>query len=226
MDEAQSFMKRMDWVFTLSGIYMVGALLQCVCSFVAFNVLSQDEPDTRARIVGGLTAMLGGIGSFVVFVAYVITGILFLIMLYHACAKARGFKTPFTYCSAGMAAGCWFIPFVNLVMPYEVMRGMLRSAAGSVGKKHGDLIVGLWWGAVVVKGVYGGVSYVIKPSQAKTLHDLATLGLLLGISGILELLCAGLFLWMLREWRPLHLAALKDWQPPNPATEIPQPSNA
>lgn len=107
--------------------------------------------DARVALLGQLRLL-----------AFVLTAVAFLVWLHSAFNSLRLLGSPTTHASPTWAVGCWFVPFVNLVAPYLVVKeAWLRSAtrSDSVPEKaaSGPPIVGLWWTAYLV---YNGL-YVI-----------------------------------------------------------------
>ena len=91
---------------------------------------------------------------------YLITGVLFLMWIYRAYwnLKALGARKP-AY-SPGWAVGYFFVPFINLVRPYEIVKEIWRGSNPDVGvseelaKQRGlslgqysstSRLVGFWW---------------------------------------------------------------------------------
>ena len=81
--------------------------------------------------------------------AYIVIGVLFLRLLYKAVKQAQGFTTPFTSVSAGWAVGYWFVPFLNLYRPLEVVKNLFKAYAAESGAdakpKAGEQLLGAWW---------------------------------------------------------------------------------
>lgn len=208
MAAEEKFLKRMQLVFVFTGFYVAGTALEFVCCTIAHLLLGGGATGRGELLLLALMLMLGGISTFIILIAYVLAAIFFLIMLYHATEQARGFKMPYTYGSPGMAAGCWFIPFANLVLPYVTMRDLLRSAADSTEQKRRDLIVGFWWAGYLVLDVYGSIFFVMNRfSDHKP--DIGTATLQLSANGALQLVTGCLFWWMLSIWKDMHVKALK-----------------
>lgn len=95
--------------------------------------------------------MIIGIGGFAL---VVITGIFFLVWL-NRSVKALpeiGIRD-FEY-SPGWAVGYWFIPFINLVKPYQIVNDLVRASTGLT--RWFDLkaspLVGVWWVSWIVSG--------------------------------------------------------------------------
>jgi hypothetical protein len=83
--------------------------------------------------------------------------ILFLIWMYRAAANARVLDPQAMTISPGMAVGGYFIPVVNLVLPYLAMAGIARAS------RVEWFWVAMWWaghiGGVVLGGLYFFVSF-------------------------------------------------------------------
>ena len=60
--------------------------------------------------------------------------------------------------STGMAVGGWFIPFVNLVMPYLALRDAVRRGAND---ERGGLVV-LWWTSYLLATLLTTTSKVLQ----------------------------------------------------------------
>jgi hypothetical protein len=205
---ADKFIKRLYLIFLLSGFYVVGAAVMCLCYYAVYRMTGEGVLGDGALLVRRSAVLLGLLSARVVTLSYYVTAIFFLIMLYNAADEAARFKTPFTYCSPGMAAGCWFIPFANLVMPYLVMRNLLRSAADSTDQRRRDLLVSLWWAAFLAKGLYGTGIFLMRTFATDQKPDIGYLSIEIILDGILMLLASGLFLWMLYVWKDMHVTAL------------------
>lgn len=87
-----------------------------------------------------------------------LTAILFLIWIYRAYKNLVALGPSDLKYSPGWAIGGFFVPFLNLVRPYQVVMEIWRSSApevrGSFGAawKHegSSLFIGLWWGAWLI----------------------------------------------------------------------------
>ncbi|MFI4967638.1 MAG: DUF4328 domain-containing protein [Gammaproteobacteria bacterium] len=209
MDQVKDFNARLDWVRVLATIYLVAAGVECICGLTSSSVLGAAELTPHTQMMGALLAMLAGLGSLVVLVAYVIAGIIFLILLYRVCGQAMTFSSPFKECSPALAVWYWFIPFANLFMPHQVMMHLLRSSAESAGKRFDGLAVHLWWLAFVAKAFYGAAMYFIRPHQPQALAELVSSELWIGIGGAVGVVAAALFIWMISGWRANYVQALR-----------------
>jgi hypothetical protein len=75
------------------------------------------------------------------------TGVVFVVWLYRIYRQAGAVTAyPFRWPS-GWTVGCWFVPFLNLYLPYRLTADVARSVALAM-----RAIVGTWWGLFLVGG--------------------------------------------------------------------------
>jgi hypothetical protein len=106
--------------------------------------------DFRLRIAGGSV-------SFLVFAAI----ILFLIWVYRTNANVHALGAQNLSATPGFAVGAYFIPFLNLFMPFTVMNETWKAsidASGWASQKSSPLI-GIWWLFQIVIGIGGFVAF-------------------------------------------------------------------
>jgi len=140
-------------------------------------------PDARDRAIATLrlAALLG-------------TGIVWLIWLcgaYRNLALVGSKRSRFT---SRQAVGYWFIPFVNLVWAYQVMKDLwLRSESMNDRDAYDDLpapaLLSTWWGMSCTWGVLEPVIAAIAPSARTPLEltnvsDMALVGSAVGIVAV------------------------------------------
>lgn len=59
----------------------------------------------------------------------------------------------------GWASGAWFVPFLNLVKPYQIMRELYTRTIKLVNSPITDTsFIGWWWGLWVINNIIGNVS--------------------------------------------------------------------
>ncbi len=126
------------------------------------NPAAGDNAPSEA--VGWLIAT-GGLGFFTA-AAAITTIVLFLMWMHRAYRMLEINGLPGLKSSSGWAVGWWFIPFANLVKPYEVVKEIFeRSEHGqSTGgfaygaQKESSWIVGAWWLVWIVSCLATNVS--------------------------------------------------------------------
>jgi hypothetical protein len=111
------------------------------------------EFDTVAREVGILeiTMLVTGLAA----------AITYLVWKYRAAVNARIIDRDTMTISPAMAVGSYFLPVVNLVIPYRAMAGI----AGASGIRHG--LVAAWWAAQLGTIAVSVVSIMIDDIDAR-----------------------------------------------------------
>lgn len=76
----------------------------------------------------------------------------------------------------GWAAGAWFIPIVNLYMPYQIMKELYVETFALMGNKKGEYpenfttaFVGWWWFLWIATGLCGRIEF-FKAVRAEDIH--------------------------------------------------------
>lgn len=104
--------------------------------------------------------------------------------------------------SEGWAAGAWFVPFLNLVRPYQIMKeiweGSQNAVAHRLGVMEGSGFIGLWWGAHLVSNIYSNVVARLS-NDAATAEDLMSAHRLEFIGDVLSIVAAILAIQLIRK---------------------------
>jgi hypothetical protein len=82
------------------------------------------------------------------FLAYMVTGILFLMWIHRANLNIRGFGAIDLKYTPGWSVGYYFIPIMNLFKPYQAMREIWKASKNPANWKSesGSGLLRLWWG--------------------------------------------------------------------------------
>jgi hypothetical protein len=103
---------------------------------------------------------------------YFVILILFLIWIHRANRNARALGAQNMRYTPGWSVGWFFVPFANLVMPYQVMQEIWRASSDPANwqSTSGGALVGWWW-TLWVGGYFVAEfsSYMLSH-----MHDLAT----------------------------------------------------
>lgn len=105
----------------------------------------------------------GGLGLFQ-FGAAVLAAIAVCVWMYRAAANLRAFGNPYLNYTPGWSVGWWFVPFANLVKPFQAMSEIVN--ASDPGNLGGDGypappptgLLGGWWAAWITSNVVANVS--------------------------------------------------------------------
>jgi hypothetical protein len=162
----------------MSSIGILSGLAQVELLSRAVNGISEAEAaanDSRQQAIGGLQLLL-----------LVATAIAFLTWFYRAhrnLAVVSSIKPVYT---SGWAIGGFFVPFLNLVRPLQVMRELWHGSLSTSGRpaeqsgssKHftsTPALVGWWWAMFFASGVLGNQTMRLSFKQNPTLSDLEML---------------------------------------------------
>lgn len=126
----------------IAGVSMLIAPLELV-----FPLPTEDDAaDNPQGLVFALVQL--GIGLLHIFV-YIATVVVFLMWLYRAHSNLPAFGTPrhsLSY-SSGWAVGSFFVPFVNLVVPYRAVKELWQKSEPFTTSMNADppFWFALWW---------------------------------------------------------------------------------
>jgi len=109
------------------------------------------------------------------YVGTVIVSIVFFIMWFRrAYANLERIGRVILKYAEGWSAGAWFVPFLNLVRPYEIMKEIWHktqeATTGLVQYKQGAL-VGWWWTIWLITNIISNISFRFA-SRAATIDQL------------------------------------------------------
>lgn len=84
---------------------------------------------------------------------FIATVVVWLIWQHHAQYNARQFAAGLTY-TPGWAVGWWFIPFANLVKPFQTMRELWKASHGGRWQEIRTWpVLGFWWATYLASNI-------------------------------------------------------------------------
>jgi hypothetical protein len=137
-------------------------------------VLASNNPDTAAAALGpedaDVSEMPGGNFQVIVLllystvsifglIAFIATAVMFLIWENRAYKNLPPLGVPRPDFSSGWVVGSWFVPFLNLIRPYEIVkyiRNMSDPETVSVGgyyESGGNIMLKAWWGFWIASNI-------------------------------------------------------------------------
>ncbi len=162
-------------MFLLSG-WMQLNLLQTVKSGGNITAEAATANDLRHQFI-----------SIIYLLVYIVSGITFIMWFRRAYYNLHQKVKVLSY-GDGWAAGSWFVPFINLYRPYEIMKELYEETKAYISNKDANSVLnletnllGVWWIIWLVNGVFGQVQFHYAKS-AVTLSQLTT-STILGIIG-------------------------------------------
>jgi hypothetical protein len=182
--------------------YIVVALLSIASTVVQLAadpiiLAAGDGPDEQLTL-NDLLMLLAGLAAVLVYVALVVA---FLMWLYRVCRNVPALGNPRSGVehSPGWAVGSFFVPFVNLVVPYKAVREVWVKSDPAV--RAGDdsmfaqpssapLVLG-WWVAWLVMNAASNISLrLMSKETADTRGFVAGVDLVSDLLGILAAVLA------------------------------------
>ncbi len=127
-------------------------------------------PDSQIALEDGSSTYIGlvliGLASLPYFPVYLGTVITFLIWLYRSFNNLSALEATNLEFSPGWAVGWWFVPFANLIKPFQVIRELWNESDPEFDKDLGFLsssmgahpIIGFWWAAFLISGLLFRIS--------------------------------------------------------------------
>ncbi|MFL6208860.1 MAG: DUF4328 domain-containing protein [Pyrinomonadaceae bacterium] len=213
-----------------AGVHFLSAILN---GFLAGGVLGGPSAAGSGEETLSVAAALHTVMLLLTFLVYFATVVAFLLWLHRAYSNLRPLGAKQLNTSPGWAVGFFFIPFANLVKPYQAVREVWRwskpVSAGdgvieglSFTTDSSAPLVGWWWGLWLTSSVAGNLYY--RLSDETGMEDAAPwLGLL---NDVMTIIAAALAILMIHSIdrmqtersQQLNLSNMMFEQPPPPPT--------
>jgi hypothetical protein len=136
-------------------------------------------------VVGSIPLALAGKGggfdairavfTLVEFLARIAAAIAFLRWLYLAAGNARALGAADMMVGPGWAVGWYFVPVLNLVMPFVAMRELWKASAHPQDWQAAavPLALPLWWGCWIACNALGGISLRLSFEEEEAMRGAA-----------------------------------------------------
>jgi hypothetical protein len=155
------------WTVILLGVEALAELADIGVA-TAQLALASNYPETAAAALGPggadvsempggnfqvIVLLLDGTVSFFGFAILISTLVVFLVWLHRAYNNLPSLGVPRPDFSSGWVVGSWFVPFLNLVRPYQIVKYIRDksdpdtvNAAGGYYDTGGNFTLKAWWG--------------------------------------------------------------------------------
>ncbi len=154
--------KRGNWAVIMIGMVMFSEVLLFLANMYKFKLLSNfaengavstEQFDVSDAFIG-LSALL----SLLLFVISIVTFIMWFRRAYYNLHQ----KVDFLQFDEGWAAGAWFVPILNIIRPFSIMKELYRETESylkqkdpSVEVKLNENLVVLWWALWILSNSLG-----------------------------------------------------------------------
>ena len=197
-------------------------LLMFILSFVQIVfTLPEVELDTGENVP--VTYIVIGLVAILEILLRILTIIFFLIWLHRAYKNLPALGAKNLEFSPGWAVGWWFIPFANLVKPYQIMSELWNASdsdfdpelflSNSIGTPS---IISWWWGLFIIGNIVGRVAD--KLESVNLAYSLVSLIIYCALQGAAAFLIITIVRKITREQelRFQKLGALNQFSTPPP----------
>lgn len=158
--------------------YFQYRLLQTIAKGGEISMTAARMNDMREKIIG-----------IIYLLTYIVSAVIFIQWFRRAYFNLHQKVEHLSY-SEGMAAGCWFIPFVNLYRPYQIMRELYRETRliNSIDyNSKTTRYINWWWGLWITNGVFGQIIFrtSLKAKSIEALINTTTISMIGNIVGLI-----------------------------------------
>jgi len=162
----------------------VVSLFSIFSDLAQFSLLGSPEITETAGAANDARQQIIGLGYLLV---YLVTTIVFLTWINRANKNCHGFSSGMKFTS-GWSVGWYFIPFANLVKPFQVMNEIWRVSHDPVNWKSlaTPAFLRWWWGLWLAANIFGQVSFRMA-MNAETLESLQNFTVISMISSVLDI---------------------------------------
>ena len=144
-------------------IIMLGFTLLTIASdFMQLNLLNSLKSgvnDMEAANANDMRVSVIAIGNLIVIICSIVFFILWFRRAYNNLHLTQQVNLLYT---EGWAAGAWFVPFLNLVRPYQIMNEIwnkTQEATKNLLSFKGSSLVGWWWAIYLISNIATNISY-------------------------------------------------------------------
>ena len=176
-------------------IWIVLALeiVNIISSYLQYELLQVAANGWDISDKADVNDMREGIVALFYFIASVISAITFIMWFRRAYYNLHQRVNSLAH-SEGWAAGCWFVPIVNLYRPYQIMKELYVETKNFFSRKglsekinYTTDYVGWWWALWIITNIIGNFVFRFSLRYAETIEDYITMTfgqIIVGVLGI------------------------------------------
>lgn len=147
--------------------------------------------------------------SIIYLIAFIISGITFIMWFRRAYSNLHLKVNHLSY-KEERAVYSWFVPFLNLYQPYQIMKELYTETKNYLVNKDNSIrfelttnLLGFWWTLWIVNGIIGQIIFRLS-SNADTIPKLITTTTLSLISGVLGIGLAIVTIRVIKDYSKLE----------------------
>lgn len=213
-------------------IGLFGALVICSILYILMSIVFMAAPDAQMNLDGGesihFAYLFIGLISILEILLRLAVIVVFLIWLYRSFNNLSALKARNLEFSPGWAVGWWFVPFANLVKPFQVVRELWNESDPDFDEETGFLhtsagtpeIIGFWWAAFLLSNFSARISNALIDSNSGNPSTYFPVALI--VASVLQIAAATLIIFIVKgvvqrqEQRFARLGISEQVLPPPP----------
>ena len=129
--------------------------------YFTFKNISEN-PDSLDMDIVNLSDTLDILSGIISLGISITTIVLFIRWFRRAYYNLHSIQSSEVSFQEGWAAGAWFIPFLNLVRPYQIMREIWTGTQRAMPHRYPDILpatlVGIWWALYLIMNITANIS--------------------------------------------------------------------
>jgi len=196
---------RAQWVIVFLAITIILGIVAIVSDYLQIDLTSRvmegqtiteaelSSNDNRQQLIGILQ-----------FWTLVATGILFLMWIYRSHRNLPALGARYLKYTPGWAVGGFFVPLLNLIRPFQVMREIWKASDPKVEITNGSSwesapsspLVGWWWGLFLISGFVGFIG--VGMMQEESINELYTGTWFILYSDVIDIISALVTIYLIK----------------------------
>lgn len=150
--------------------------------------------------------MIQGLIYLLKFPIYITTAVLFLVWLHRAHTNLEALEARNLQFTPGWAVGWWFVPFANLVKPFQVVREVWWDSDPNIetervflseSLRSAPVYMGVWWATWLLSNIAANIT--ARVYEPDTMSNVEVGGVLFMITGTLSVIAAVLAIMVVRD---------------------------
>lgn len=155
---------------SIAVIALLAVQVACYALYLILSTVQIAKPDMVLDTDDGASLSIPflfiGLISIVELLARLATVVVFLIWLHRTYSNLSPLKASGLEFTPGWAVGWWFIPFANLIKPYQAVAETWRESDPDYDERYGFLtssvenpwVFPIWWGAFIIGNIISRIA--------------------------------------------------------------------
>jgi hypothetical protein len=141
----------------ITAFYILIGFSVLEASFAAWQYYMYSNFDFNDMDLFYTVLMWKAIISFTSLGIYIVAGVLFILWFRRAYYNLNVVNPEAASFPEGWAAGAWFVPFLNLVRPFQIMKEIWTGTQNAIPHRLPEnrpaTLVGFWWALYLISGI-------------------------------------------------------------------------